>query len=309
MLAPFVLPLTVAAVSPADAAQVKIASVTAKSSYSSGGTNYPADNVKDGKGGTPWFEGDSGSGVGSWIEIDLGGPHNVTKLQLLAGDWSTGSGWTRANRPKELEVKWSDETTATWTLTDDYKIQTFTPPSAKSTSKIRLKINAIFNGTAFPDTAISEILVFDDAPDTIATVRNVTASSEFPADAEGAYYAVQAADGVRDTFWCEGNKTADGTGEWLEFTFDGPTKVSSLLVCNGMCSTPDILKKGNAPAKVTLQFSDGSTQAVELKALMPLPQKVAITPVTTSSVKLKIDSVRKGTEFDDACLSEVTFVK
>jgi hypothetical protein len=294
---------------PAAAGQVKIASVNAKSSYSQGDTSYPADNVKDGKGATPWFEGDPGNGVGSWIEIDLGGSHNVTKIQLLAGDWSSGSGWGRANRPKELEVKWSDESTATWTLSDEYKLQTFTPPTAKSTSKIRLKVNSLYNGSAFPDTAISEIVVFDDAPDANARVREVKSSSEFPPDGEGSYYANQAADTVRDTFWCEGNKSSDGVGEWLEFVFDAPTHVSSLLVCNGMCSTPDILKKGNAPSRVTLTFSDGSSQSVDLKALMPLAQKVAITPVTTSSVKVKIDAVRKGTEFDDSCISEVTFVK
>lgn len=294
---------------PATAAPVKIAAVTAKSSYSSGDVSYPADNVKDGKGATPWFEGDSGSGVGSWIEVDLGGTKTVTRLQVLAGDWSSGAGWTRANRPKEVEVKWSDETTTIWTLDDSYQMQTFTLPSPKATAKIRLKVNAIYSGSAFPDTAISEILVFDDSADANATIRQVTASSEFPADAESGYFAVQAADGVRDTFWCEGNKGTDGTGEWLQFTFDAPTRITAALICNGMCSTADVLKKGNAPSRATLTFSDGSTQVVDLKALMPLPQKVAFTPVTTSSVKLRIDGVRKGTEFDDACLSEVSFLK
>jgi hypothetical protein len=294
---------------PAEAGAVDIASVSASSSYSKGGTVYPESNVKDGKGATPWFEGDSGSGVGSWIEVDLGGTKNVTRLQVLAGDWSSGSGWTRANRPKELEIKWSDGSTANWTLGDEARIQTFTPPGPKATSSVRLKINSIYAGSAFPDTAISEILVYDDAADANASVRKVTASSEFPADAEGAYYAEQAADNVRDTFWCEGNKASDGVGETLEFAFDAPTRVSSLRVCTGMCSTPDMLKKGNAPSRVTLTFSDGSSQSVDLKALMPLAQRVSITPVTTSSVKMRIDAVRKGSEFDDACVSEVTFVK
>ncbi|MEQ1571554.1 MAG: discoidin domain-containing protein [Myxococcota bacterium] len=289
------------------AAPVKIASVSAKSSYASGDVSYPADAVKDGKGGTPWFEGDAGSGVGSWIELDLGGTRNVTRVVVFPGDWS--GGWAKANRPKELEIKWSDGSTAMWTLTDEYKAQVFVPPSPKATATLRFKINSIFNGSAFPDTAISEIVVYDDQPDVNATVKGVTASSEFPADAEGNYYAVQAADTVRDSFWCEGNKAGDGVGEWLEFTFDAPTRISALSLCNGMCSTSDILKKGNAPSRVTLAFSDGSTQSVDLKALMPLPQKVTITPVTTSSVKMKIDAVRKGTEFDDACVSEVSFVK
>jgi hypothetical protein len=293
--------------SPSLAAQVKIASVTAKSSYDTNGVTYPADNVKDGKGSTPWFEGDPGSGVGSWIEVDLGGSHNVTKVVVFPGDWS--GGWSKANRPKELEVKWSDGSVATWTLTDDYMAQTFTPPSPKATSTIRLKINSIYNGSAFPDTAISEIVVYDDQPDPNATIKAVTASSEFPADTEGSYYAAQSADAVRDSFWCEGNKSSDGVGEWLQYTFDQPTRISSMSICTGMCSTSDILKKGNAPSKVTLTYSDGTSQQVELKALMPLAQKITLNPVTTSSVKMRIDEVRKGTEFDDACVSEVSFAK
>lgn len=293
----------------ASGAPVKIAAVSVKSSYETADASYPADQVKDGKAATAWVEGDPGSGVGSWIELDLGGLRMVTRLQLLAGDWSSGEAWARANRPKEIEVRWSDDSTAIWTLTDELRMQTFVPPQPVSASRIRLKVNAIYGGTAFPDTVLSEILVFDDGPDPAVPVRSVTASTEFPADAEGGYFAAQAADGVRDTFWCEGNKTSDGSGEWLEFVFDAPTRVSALSVCNGMCATTDVLKKGNAPSRVTLQFSDGTTQAVDLKALMPLPQKVTITPVTTSSVKLKIDAVRKGTDFDDACLSEVTFLR
>jgi hypothetical protein len=305
LLLPLLVPLLWAGTT--HAAPVKIASVSAKSSYATGDLSYPADNVKDGKASTPWFEGDPGSGVGSWIEVDLGGTKNVTKLQVLAGDWS--GGWSKANRPKELEVRWSDGTTAIWTLGDDYRLQTFVPPTPKATSTIRLKINSIYNGSAFPDTSISEILVFDDAADTNATIKQVNASTEFPADTEGAYYATQAADGVRDTYWCEGNKTGNGQGEWLEFVFDAPTRISAMSVCNGMCTTSETLKKGNAPSRVTLTFSDGSTQQLDLKALMPLPQKVTLTPVTTSSVKMRIDEIRKGTEYDDTCLSEVSFVK
>ena len=70
----------------------------------------------------------------------------------------------------------------------------------------------LYTGTTFPDAAISEIVVYDDQPGTTATVRDVKASSEFPSDAEGSYLAVQAADGVKDTFWCEGNKATDGVG-------------------------------------------------------------------------------------------------
>jgi hypothetical protein len=299
--------LVALALSNADAAPVAITDVTSKSEWAKGGTPYYDTNVKDKK-SKPWFEGDSGSGVGSWITVDFGGPHNVTKIGMFAGDWSSGTSWKQTNRPKELEVQWSDGTTETWTLTDEMKMQVFTPSSPKSTSTIRFKVNQIFSGTAFPDTAISEIMVWDDTPDPNPSIRQVNASSEAPADADGSYAAIQAADGITDTFWCEGNKTGDGTGETLEFVFDKSATISSMSICSGMCAL-GVQGKGNVPNRATLTFSDGSTQTVDLTKSI-VPQKIAISPPrTASSVKLRIDGVIKGTEFDDACVSEVSFAK
>ena len=194
-------------------------------------------------------------------------------------------------------------------MNDEWRIQTFTPSSPKSTSSVRLKINSLHNGTAFPDTAISEILVFDDQTGSEAEVKAVNASSEFPSDNDGSYFAFQAADGVRDTMWCEGNKDGDGVGEWVEFDLGSATRVSGMKICAGMCASMDIHKKGNAPTSVTIDFGDGSTQQASLKDF-PLPQTVKFSaPHTTSKVKIKIDAVRKGSEYDDACISEVSFTR
>jgi hypothetical protein len=246
--------------------------------------------------------------VGSWITVDLGGTKNVTKIGMFAGDWSSGTSWKQTNRPKEVEVQWSDGTTETWTLNDAMEMQVYTQSSPKSTSTIRFKVNQIFSGSAFPDTAISEILVWDDTPDPNPTIRTVNASTTAPADADGSYAAIQAADGLGDTFWCEGNKATDGTGETLEFVFDKSATVGSMAICSGMCAI-GVQGKGNVPNRATLTFSDGSTQTVDLNKSI-VAQKIAITPPrTTSSVKLRIDGVVKGSEFDDACVSEVSFTK
>jgi hypothetical protein len=288
----------------AHAGVVPIASVTAKSYYSEGGSSYPADKIKDGK-TLPWFEGDPGNGVGSWIEVNLGGDKKVTKLVMFAGDWQSGENWRQANRPKELEISWADGTIDIWTLTDEWKVQTFAPKTPKTTSTIKFKVNSLYSGTTFPDAAISELVVYDDQPGAVATVRDVKASSEFPSDADGSYLAVRAADGVKDTFWCEGNKATDGVGEWVEVLFDAATPVKEVSVCSGMCYSSSF-NRGNAPSKVTLQFSDGSTQHLDLKTT-GFPSTYPLTPVTTSSVKITVDAVRKGTEFNDACFSELTF--
>src|SRR5262245_15246691 len=120
----------------AHAGVVPIAGVTAKSYYSQGGSSYPADKIKDGK-TIPCFEVDTGNGVGAWIEVDLGGEKKVTKIAMFAGDWQSGENWQQANRPKELEVKWTDGTVDIWQLTDEWKVQTFVPKTPKATSTIR----------------------------------------------------------------------------------------------------------------------------------------------------------------------------
>lgn len=200
----------------ASAAPVKIKGAEAKSFYSKDGATYLPGNVHD-RSTQPWFEGEPGSGVGSWVKVDLGSEHTVTEIRMMAGDWTSETYWSRANRPKLVEIKYSDGSTDRMELTDEWKIQTFKPSSPKATSSIRFKVNAIYSGSAFPDTAISEIQIFDDKPGKTVAVSSASSSSEFPADDEGRYDAGQAADGVKDTMWCEGDKETEGVGEWVEF--------------------------------------------------------------------------------------------
>ncbi len=292
----------------AQAAPVKISGVNASSYYDEGGVRYPASQVKDGYVATQRFEGDRGNGLGAHITLELGSELTVTKVVMYAGDWKSEKDWQRANRPKELEVKFSDESTEVWTLTDEWKPQVFVPKKPTATSSIRFKINQIYNGSAFPDTAISEIFVIDDKPAAVR-VSGASASSEFPADNDGAYDASQVHDGVKDTFWCENNKAGDGVGEWIQLDFGGNQRLSGVSVCTGMCvdfANMTAHKKGNVPTALTLQFSDGSTEKLNLKDTFR-PQKFPLTPRNASSVKVMVDAVRKGSDFNDACISEIDF--
>ncbi|MEO0600308.1 MAG: hypothetical protein AAF211_02675, partial [Myxococcota bacterium] len=247
----------------ASAAPVKIKGAEAKSFYSKDGATYLPGNVHD-RSTQPWFEGEPGSGVGSWVKVDLGSEHTVTEIRMMAGDWTSETYWSRANRPKLVEIKYSDGSTDRMELTDEWKIQTFKPSSPKATSSIRFKVNAIYSGSAFPDTAISEIQIFDDKPGKTVAVSSASSSSEFPADDEGRYDAGQAADGVKDTMWCEGDKETEGVGEWVEFQLAESTTISSMKVCPGMCASLSIHKLGNMPSKMTLEFGDGASQVVDL---------------------------------------------
>lgn len=296
--------LSIFAVGSADAKPVKVVGATAKSEYDQEGVYYPARYVKDGKASTAWYEGEAGNGLGAWIELDLGVATDVHKVVVYAGDWKSETSWTRANRPKELELKYSDESVETWTLTDEMTPQVFTPKTPKNTSKIRLRIKSVYSGSAFPDTGLSEVMIFDGAPSP-RLEATVSASSEFPPDGES-YLATNVSDGLQDTYWCEGVEEGDGVGEFLMFDFGRTVTVKTLEILNGMGGGLDLYKKGNAATVVTAQFSDGSTKALTLKPF-PLLQRADLGGKTTSSVKLTISAVRKGTDYNDLCISEAYF--
>jgi hypothetical protein len=286
---------------------VKITEVDVSSEYARS-AHYPGRHIQDAKTTTAWVEGDSGSGVGSWLEVRFGEEHDITHLKIWAGDWASRTAWERANRPAELEVKWSDGTRDTWTLSNDWIPQVFTPEAPRRASGVRLRVKSIHSGTAFPDTAIAELQAFEakTAEGRIPTLE-VTASSTFEPDIDGSYTADQVLDELRDTYWCEGNPTGDGSNEWLELRFDGTHTLQTLVLLNGMGTSAAVHKTGNVATSATLEFSDGSTQTVTLKPFF-LPQKVPISPVVASSAKITFTGIRPGTDYNDLCISEVQFL-
>jgi hypothetical protein len=292
----------------ASAATVKPAGWTASSSAPpADGSTYEVTNLSDAKQGTVWIEGDTGSGLGSWATADLGGEKTLKGFTIWAGCWYSSEFWARYNRPKVITVELSDGSTQEFTLADEQKPQTFTFSSPKKTSSVKIKVKAIFNGNTFNDTAISEIR-FDDgaAPPTVAASA-MKASTTFPPDNDANYEPANTEDGILDSMWCEGNKTGDGTNEWVEFTFGAPTAVSKLQLRNGNASSFSYYMKSNRPATATLTFGDGSTESITIKDA-PTDQTISFAPHTTDKVKLTFTGVKKGSEFNDMCISEAWFL-
>jgi len=283
------------------------AAVSASSNYpEEGGISYTPERLSDGKVSTSWVEGDKGSGLGAWTEIDLGGEKSVQKVKIWGGLWYSADYWKRANRPKEIEFEYSDGSKDTFTLKDEMKVQEFVLPAVRKTSKVKLKIRGIYDGTTWLDTAISEVQFFDTEADGAIGVRAVTSSSTLPADADGNYDPNNASDGINDTMWCEGNKAGDGTGDWLEFQLPSSQSVSKLTLINGIGTSMPFWMKANRATAATLTFSDGSTEAIAIKNSM-LSQTISFPAHTTSKVRISFTTVAKGKEFNDLCISEAAF--
>lgn len=304
MLFGLVTLLSAGLVAPAEAAVVKPTTWSSSSSApGSDGVSYDIKNVADARQSSPWVEGDEGSGLGSWVQADFGGEKTITGFTVWAGVWYTQEYWARYNRPKLLVVEFSDGTSQEVTLADEFKPQTITFPAAKKTSSVKLKVKGIHSGNTFNDTGLSEIVFHDGAPSPHLPVKSYKVSSTFPADGDGNYEPVNTADGILDSMWCEGNKTGDGTNEWIELELGGSESVSKLVLRNGNAYSFPYFMKSNRATAATLTFSDGATEAVVLKDSIS-EQTITFPAHTTSSVRVTFTAVKKGSEFNDLCISE-----
>lgn len=294
-------------VAPAHAARVEVASVTASSEYPADETgSYDAKKVSDGKVASAWVEGEERNGLGAWVKMDLGGTKEVAKVTIWGGMWYSVQYWDYSSRPTQVELEFSDGTKEMVTLANEMKSVAYTLKKPIKTDSVKVTLRNVQSGSTFSDTGISDILIEDTSPDPIAKVTSLTASSVAPSDADGSYDPMNLVDGMKDTMWCEGNKSSDGSAETLTYTFNTKRTVDTLHVNNGIGTSIKYFMKGNRAQNVTLAFGDGSTQKIKLANTM-LPKSYPLTPVTTDSVKVTFDDIVKGSEFDDLCLSEAYF--
>ena len=295
--------LLTALLSTADAANLKIADATASSSEpESNGVSYEPKFLKDSKRSTVWVEGQSGSGLGSWVQLDLDGTQEVHGIRLWNGNWFTRDFWERHNRIKEIEVEFSDGTRQRFTLEDEMVPEEITFPSPVSTSSIKIKIKGIHNGTTFNDTCLSEVQVFDGSPAANTPAASFEASSVYPTDVDGSYEPIMMQDTLLDTMWCEADE-GDGNGQWVEFNLGGSRAVSELIIRNGNAYSFGQSMKSNRAVGATLSFSDGGSESITLKA-SALQQTISFPQRNTSTVRLTVTEVKVGTEFNDLCISE-----
>ena len=273
------------------------------------GVDYEAKNVSDGKAGTAWCEGVPGSGLGSWVQVDVdGGPKTISAIKIWNGYWYSGDFWARHNRAKEIELEFSDGSVQKFTLKDEKapEIVRFTKPV--STSFVKLKVRSVYNGNTFNDTVISEIQLLDDTPAARLAVSAYKASSTYPADDDGNYEPINLEDGILDTMWCEGNKTGDGTGDWIELTFGATKPISSMKVRNGNAYSAGLNMKSNRAKTATLTFGDGGKETVTLKPIAS-EQVITFPAHTAGKVKITFDAVQRGSDpnLNDLCVSELNF--
>ena len=103
----------------------------------------------------------------------------------------------------------------------------------------------------------------------------------------------------------EWQKSGYGNGEWIILDFDNIYTVKKIKIVNGLVNKKNGYYNNNRPKSLTLQFSDGSSQKINLEDNNTGYQVVNINAVETSYVKFVIDSVYYGTKYDDTCIADI----
>lgn len=292
---------------PALAGRVSVTSVSASSEYPPDDSgSYEAKKIADGKISTAWVEGEERNGLGANVTLTLAAESEVSKITFWGGMWYSTQYWDYSSRPTEVELEFSDGSTEMVQLPNEMKSYTHTLKKPTKTKTVKVTLRNVKSGSTFSDTGISDILIHDTTPGKIVEVASSTASSTAAPDADGGYDVGNLHDGMQDSMWCEGDKTSDGTGQSVEYTFASKQTLKKFVVRNGIGTSLKFFMKGNRAQNVTLAFDDGSTQKIKLSNTM-LQKKYDLEPVSAGSVKITFDDVVKGKEFDDLCVSEAYF--
>lgn len=118
------------------------------------------------------------------------------------------------------------------------------------------------------------------------------------------YGSTKVLDSDFSTVWSEG-VSGYGNGEWIILDFDNIYTVKKIKIVNGLVNKKNGYYNNNRPKSLTLQFSDGSSQKINLEDNNTGYQVVNINAVETSYVKFVIDSVYYGTKYDDTCIADI----
>ncbi len=264
---------------------------------------YAADLMGDGKAGGMWVEGEGSAGLGKFVEAKFNGTVELARVRIWGGCFATEEFWKRHNRIKEIELKFADFSSERVTIEDKMEPQWITLKAPKQVDSVKIYLRAVYNGSTWNDTAISEMDFWDSkGGDGSVSGMKGTASSVY--NGEKDYDGAKAVDGWLDTWWVEGG--ADGAGENVSVDLGGSKTLRRFAITTGADQTDTAWKASNRAARVTLRFDDGSTQSFRLQDRVGL-QTFDLKSIATRSVKVTIDEVLVGGSRNELSIGEIRF--
>lgn len=110
------------------------------------------------------------------------------------------------------------------------------------------------------------------------------------------------------TSWQPPTKPSGGVNEWVKLTFSAPQTLTAFEFSNGFRRIDDfgdLYVMNNRVKTATLEFSDGTKVPIEFKDQPTEATIVLQEPKKCSWVKLTVNSVYKGTKWNDLAISEM----
>ncbi|NDR56557.1 NADase-type glycan-binding domain-containing protein [Aliiruegeria sabulilitoris] len=123
---------------------------------SSNVASYGPDNLFDGIGQTAWCEGSPGQGVGQRIVIYIHNGAPFRQLLIRIGYGKSGQTYGRNSRPSLVRITTDRGTTHDVNLPDYHGELALPMPALATYSSVTLEILAVYPGSNYQDTCISE---------------------------------------------------------------------------------------------------------------------------------------------------------
>jgi hypothetical protein len=117
-----------------------------------------------------------------------------------------------------------------------------------------------------------------------------------------------AIDGAPESSWVEG-VAGSGIGEWFELTFPGVVEVLQIGLDVGYDRDDAVFYANNRIKRATFIFSSGEQVALDFTDTRGM-QMVSLDRapgqnIQTSSIRVVIEEVYRGSRHDDTCLAEI----
>ena len=133
---------------------------------------------------------------------------------------------------------------------------------------------------------------------------SVTASSTRGTDTEGGQYSAEAV--LSDdptTKWVPLKGSSNGIGEWIQINASDAQHVNGVEILNGYHKNAETWGNNNRVKSCTLSFSDGQSKTVTLDDSMGLIKIDLDSPVSTTYIRLTINSVYHGAKWNDTAVT------
>lgn len=106
------------------------------------------------------------------------------------------------------------------------------------------------------------------------------------------------------TAWVEGHSD-EGIGEWIYLSNEKEKTISKIVIRNGYQKSKTLYTQNNRVKKLRIEISNKQIMDVELKDSMEPLEIIFNKPVNTTSLKITILSVYKGSKYNDTAISSI----